>query len=43
MGAEHHIPFSAIRDVRDETIYLSIAKERLDELGSASLSCARRS
>jgi uncharacterized protein (TIGR02271 family) len=33
MGKEHHIPFSAIREVRDGNIYLSISKERLDELG----------
>jgi len=33
MGAEHHIPFSAIREVRDNTIYLSVAKDRLDDLG----------
>jgi hypothetical protein len=26
-GTEHHIPVSAIRDVRDDTIYLSIAKD----------------
>jgi len=33
MGTEHHIPFSAIRDVRDARIYLSLPKERLDEMG----------
>jgi uncharacterized protein (TIGR02271 family) len=35
MGKEHHIPFSAIRDVRGDAIYLNIARERLDELGYA--------
>jgi uncharacterized protein (TIGR02271 family) len=33
MGKEHHIPFSAIRDVREGVIYLNIAKDRLDDLG----------
>jgi len=33
MGAEHHIPFSAIDEVRDARIYLSVSKDRLDELG----------
>ncbi len=33
MGKEHHIPFSAIRDVRDGRIHLSAAKDRLDDLG----------
>jgi uncharacterized protein (TIGR02271 family) len=33
MGKEHHIPFSAIRDVRDGNIFLDISKDRLDELG----------
>ncbi|MGI9146512.1 MAG: YsnF/AvaK domain-containing protein [Chloroflexota bacterium] len=33
MGKEHHIPFSAIRDVRQDHIYLSVMKDRLDELG----------
>ena len=32
LGREHHIPFSAIRDVRDQRIHLSIAKDRLDAL-----------
>src|SRR5919202_1423618 len=32
LGREHHIPFSAIRDVRDQRIHLSVAKDRLDEL-----------
>jgi uncharacterized protein (TIGR02271 family) len=32
LGREHHIPFSAIRDVRDQRIHLSIAKDRFDEL-----------
>jgi uncharacterized protein (TIGR02271 family) len=33
LGAEHHIPFSEIREVRNDNIYLSMPKERLDELG----------
>jgi uncharacterized protein (TIGR02271 family) len=33
MGTEHHIPFNAIRDVRGGSIHLSIAKDRLDDLG----------
>ena len=33
LGTEHHIPFSAIRDVRDGRIHLSVAKDRLDEMG----------
>lgn len=33
MGKEHHIPFSAIRDVRDGNIFLNASKDRLDELG----------
>ena len=33
MGAERHIPFSAIRDVRDGKIYLNVAKDRLGDLG----------
>lgn len=33
MGKEHHIPFSAIGDVRDGRIHLSVAKDRLDDLG----------
>ena len=33
MGKEHHIPFSAIKNVRDNQIYLNVAKERLNELG----------
>jgi uncharacterized protein (TIGR02271 family) len=33
LGREHHIPFSAIRSVKGERIYLNFAKDRLDELG----------
>ena len=33
MGREHHIPFSAIGDVRDGQIQLNVAKDRLDDLG----------
>lgn len=33
MGKEHHIPFSAIRDVREGRIHLSVVKDRLDDLG----------
>jgi len=33
LGAEHHIPFSAIRDVRDGRIHLSVVKDALDEMG----------
>jgi uncharacterized protein (TIGR02271 family) len=33
MGTEHHIPTSAIEDVRDERIYLSVDKDHLDEFG----------
>jgi uncharacterized protein (TIGR02271 family) len=33
LGTEHHIPFSAIRDVRDERIHLSVAKDALDDMG----------
>lgn len=33
MGAEHHIPFSAISNVREGRIYLSVNKDRLDEMG----------
>ena len=32
LGREHHIPFSAIGQVRDQRIHLSIARDRLDEL-----------
>ncbi len=37
MGKEHHIPFSAIGDVRDGRIHLSVAKDRLDDLGFDAL------
>lgn len=33
MGSERHIPFTAIEEVRDERIFLSVTKDRLDELG----------
>jgi len=33
LGAEHHIPFSAIRDVREDRIYLNVVKDRLNEMG----------
>lgn len=33
LGKEHHIPFSAIRSVRDGRIHLGVEKDRLDELG----------
>jgi uncharacterized protein (TIGR02271 family) len=33
MGTEHHIPFSAIRNVQDGNIYLNIARDHLNELG----------
>jgi uncharacterized protein (TIGR02271 family) len=33
LGTEHHIPFSAIRDIRDGRIHLSVGKDRLDEMG----------
>jgi len=33
LGKEHHIPFSAIRDVRDGNIMLNLSKDRLDDLG----------
>ena len=33
LGKEHHIPFSAITNVRDNQIYLNVAKDRLNELG----------
>jgi uncharacterized protein (TIGR02271 family) len=33
LGREHHIPFSAIRDVEDDRIRLGIRKEELDTLG----------
>jgi uncharacterized protein (TIGR02271 family) len=33
LGTEHHIPFSAIRDVREDRIYLSVAKDRLNDMG----------
>src|SRR4051794_31099148 len=37
MGTEHAIPFSAIRDVTDQEIHLSVPKDRLDELNSAGM------
>jgi uncharacterized protein (TIGR02271 family) len=37
LGTEHAIPFSAIRDVTDHEIHLSVPKDRLDELTSASM------
>src|SRR5215216_4064680 len=33
MGREHHIPFSAIRSVDGERVYVNFPKHRLDELG----------
>jgi uncharacterized protein (TIGR02271 family) len=33
LGHEHHIPFSAIRSVDGDRIYVNFAMERLDELG----------
>ena len=33
MGETRHIPFTAIRDIRDNRIYLNVAKDRLDEHG----------
>lgn len=33
LGREHHIPFSAIRDVSGERIYLGVLKDELDNLG----------
>lgn len=33
MGTEHHIPFNAISSVRDGHIYLSVRKDRLDDMG----------
>lgn len=35
LGKEHHIPFSAIRDVVGERIYLDVVKGELDNLGFA--------
>ena len=37
LGTEHAIPFSAIRDVTDQEIHLSVPKDRLDELMSARI------
>jgi uncharacterized protein (TIGR02271 family) len=37
LGTEHAIPFSAIRDVTDQEIQLSVPKDRLDELTSADM------
>jgi len=36
LGTEHYIPLSAIRDVKGQEIYLSVAKDRLEELTSTS-------
>ena len=33
LGREHHIPFSAIRSIKEDRINLGIAKEDLDDLG----------
>lgn len=33
LGREHHIPFSAIRDVREGSIHLSTDRNQLDDLG----------
>jgi len=33
MGREHHIPFSAIRSVEGERVYVNFPKHHLDELG----------
>ena len=33
LGTEHHIPFSAIREVRDERIHLNVTKDALDGMG----------
>jgi uncharacterized protein (TIGR02271 family) len=33
LGTEHHIPFSAIHEVREDRIYLNIVKDRLNEMG----------
>jgi len=33
LGTEHHIPFSAIKNVRNDRIFLNVAKDRLNELG----------
>jgi len=35
LGTEHHIPFSAIREVSDGNIFLDISKDDLDDLGYA--------
>lgn len=37
MGTEHDIPFSAIRDVRQGRIHLSVAKDQLGEMGYDSI------
>jgi uncharacterized protein (TIGR02271 family) len=36
LGTEHHIPLSAIRDVKGQEIYLSVPKDRLGKLTSTS-------
>ncbi len=33
LGREHHIPFSAIRSVEDDHIYLGVSRDELDNLG----------
>ena len=33
LGETRHIPFTAIRDIHDDRIYLNVAKDRLDEHG----------
>jgi uncharacterized protein (TIGR02271 family) len=33
LGETRHIPFTAIRDIRGDRIYLNVAKDRLDEHG----------
>jgi uncharacterized protein (TIGR02271 family) len=36
LGTEHYVPLSAIRDVKGQEIYLSVPKDRLEELASTS-------
>jgi uncharacterized protein (TIGR02271 family) len=33
LGKEHHVPFSAIRRVQENRVYLNVAKDQLDQLG----------